>query len=306
MKFINNIHNHIAKYKAIYIVAVLALVSLIVGILSEDCYPKISEYSLALTKVCIASVLMSFVTNAIRFLGIFKEDLADVLYLNSDFLSKRKDIYKLWMNISKVMMQNRFPAIHDSLFKLLSEYMKEGENYYRNYHNEILIEWEDKDKGIIKSTRSRIYELCVGDKSQDYEIETWTTGNANDIVQIKSELYINDKLLETPLETSQDGDRLKQVAKTHIEANKVYRVHHVLVKTYNINKDWDITFGAKYITDKLSVKIQTPNDIKAHFQPLGTLNDFQDCHSILGKEYRYDGILLPGQGFIFALKVENI
>lgn len=304
MKLLTNIKIHISKYKAIYIVVLVALVSLFVAVGSKTTYPDISSYSLALAKICVASVLMSFITNAIRFLGIFKEDLTDILYLNSDFLSKRKDIGKLWLNISKVMMQNRFPAIHDSLFRLLSEYMKEGENYYRNYHNDIVIEWIDRERGIIKSTRSRNYELCVGDKNQEYEIETWTSGDSHDVTQIDSKLYIDDVLQEDcSLITCQDGARLKQVVRTQIEANRVYRVHHVLVKSYNINKDWDITFGSKYITDKLNVRIKTPEDILSHFQPLGTLNDFQDCHPIDGKEYRYDDILLPGQGFTFALKV---
>lgn len=305
-KPLSNCLFHLRMFWLIYVTLFVGVTSVIVMVFVYE-NDTLFKICLTIAQVCLSSVLITFVTNAVRFLGLFKEDLCDILYLKGDFLKERKDIPRLWKNISKEMVKNKFPDIHDILFGTLSEYFDIDDNYYRDYRIETLLEWVDKNKGIVKSTKIRTYQLCVGDKPQpDYEIETWNTGGEDDVNIVSSELIVDNVLCDNRTITQIDGDRIKQSNFINIEANRTYEISLKVVKTYNIFKDWDITFGSRYITEKLTASLIVPPDIDAHFQTLGTLRDFNKTLASQGRKYVYDGILLPGQGFTFALKVNKI
>lgn len=82
-----------------------------------------------------------------------------------------------------------------------------------------------------------------------------------------------------------------------------YEIKYTREKTYNIDDDYYVGFRAKYIVNKLRVCLDLPNEIEAIFTCRGTQKDFEDVGNNVNRiEKRYRGIVLPRQGYIFALK----
>ena len=72
---------------------------------------------------------------------------------------------------------------------------------------------------------------------------------------------------------------------------------------YNINEDYYIGFRAKYIVNRLRVCLDYPDDIDVIFTCRGTQLDFEDVNNSKRRiEKKYKGIILPRQGYIFALQ----
>ena len=92
-----------------------------------------------------------------------------------------------------------------------------------------------------------------------------------------------------------------------LQGNTKYEIKYTREKTYNINYDYYVGFRAKYIVNKLRVCLDLPNEIDAIFTCRGTQNEFDDISNNDNRiEKKYRGLVLPRQGYIFALKRKGI
>ena len=258
--------------------------------------------------VLVIGVVLGFITNAAQFIGVFKQDLQDIIY-GKEFIKQRKDIYTLWENLSKELFKNKFPTLHKELLMTVNGYLPKDEvSYYNDYEINTLIEWVDKNKGIIKVTDKVSFDLMSETTGEIlYPIKTWTTiKNEQNYTNCITQITVNGKNQDISENITNKRDiegGLCQEQQLALYGSNKYEIKYIREKTYNIDDDYYLGFRAKYIVNKLRVCLDLPNEIEAIFTCRGTQKDFEDASKIKNRiEKKYRGIILPRQGYIFALK----
>lgn len=85
--------------------------------------------------VLVIGVILGYFTNIAKMLGIFKQDLREIVYME-EHLQKRNDLDNLWDRISKQMFKNKFPIIHTQFLQAIKDYFPQEEvSYYNNYNS---------------------------------------------------------------------------------------------------------------------------------------------------------------------------
>lgn len=271
-----------------------------------------SKIAIKVADVLVIGVVLGFITNAAQFIGIFKQDLQDIIY-GKEFVKQRKDIYPLWENLSKELFKNKFPTLHKELLKTVNGYLPKDEvSYYNDYEIHTSIEWVDKEKGIIKATDKVAFDLISETTDKiPYPIKTWTTiTNKQEYTNKITQITVNGNKpneISNIVEKKDVEGSLCQEQQIFLQGSTKYEIKYTREKTYNIDDDYYVGFRAKYIVNKLRVCLDLPNEIDAIFTCRGTQNDFEDVSNSDNRiEKRYRGIVLPRQGYIFALKRKNI
>lgn len=259
--------------------------------------------------ILIIGVILGYLSNAAQFLGIFKQDLQDIIY-GKEFIKQRKDIAPLWETVSKQMFKNKFPTIHKEFLKVINEYFPKDEvSYYNDYESHITIEWVSKETGIVHVTDNVSFELIAdSEEGFEYPLKTWTKVKNRETYENKiTELYVNNEIpkIEEVGEYKENEDICHE-QKVKLKGSIKYEIRYIREKTYNINEDYYIGFRAKYIVNKLRVCLDLPDDIDAIFTCRGTQSDFDDVKNSKRRiEKKYKSIILPRQGYIFALRKIN-
>ena len=297
---------------AAWLFLIIGLILYWIGFFYFDDSSLYSKISIKIADVLVIGVVLGFITNAAQFIGIFKQDLQDIIY-GKEFIKQRKDIYPLWENLSKELFKNKFPSLHKELLNTVNGYLPKDEvSYYNDYEIHTSIEWVDKDKGIIKVTDKVSFDLISETTDEiKYPIKSWT--------KIKDRIHYTNSITQItvngnkPTDIKYIGERqdvegsLCQEQQLSLQGFTKYEIKYTREKTYNIDDDYYVGFRAKYIVNKLRVCLVLPNEIEAIFTSRGTQKDFED---IINKnnqiERRYRGIVLPRQGYIFSLKQKTI
>ncbi|MBR0273843.1 MAG: hypothetical protein IJQ59_07125 [Bacteroidaceae bacterium] len=265
------------------------------------------EIVIKIGDVLVIGVILGYLSNAAQFLGIFKQDLQDIIY-GKEFISQRKDITPLWETVSKQMFRNKFPTLHKDLLNVVNGYFPKDEvSFYNDYEVNASIEWVNREQGIIKVTDTTTFELIAESKEQfTYPLVTWTKVADNGVYEEKIlEFSINQVKPQIESEREfKDGDNICKERKILLHGYTKYEVRYVREKIYDINVDYYIGFRAKYIVNHLRVCLDYPEGIDATFIFRGTQHDFEDIrHGMSNRiEKKYKGIILPRQGYIFALQ----
>ena len=208
-----------------------------------------SKVAIKVADVLVIGVVLGFITNAAHFIGIFKQDLQDIIY-GKEFVKQRKDIYPLWENLSKELFKNKFPTLHKELLKTVNGYLPQDEvSYYNDYEIHTSIEWVDEEKGVIKATDKVAFDLIS--ETTDiipYPIKTWTT--------IKNEQEYTNKIVQItvngnkPNEIKFIGEKkdvegsLCQEQQLILQGSTKYEIKYTREKTYNIDDDYYVGFRA--------------------------------------------------------------
>lgn len=265
------------------------------------------EIIIKIADVLIIGVVLGYLTNAAQFIGIFKSELQDIIYAK-DFLEKRNDIDQIWKEISKILFKNKFPTIHNELLDTINSYLPKDEaSFYNDFEAHTSIVWIDKDKGIIKATDIVSFELIADStKRFPYPLKTWSVlepderyPQPNLKIEINGAVYNN--IEEKPIERDNDGNYCKEYV-VYLEGSHKYEVKYTREKIYDVNKDFYLGLKAKYLIKNLRVCLELPEGLAAQFICRGTQEDFVDvnvCENRIEKKYK--GIVLPRQGYIFAL-----
>lgn len=297
---------------AAWLFLIVGICLYVVGFFLIDDKSAWSKIAIKVADVLVIGVVLGFITNAAQFIGIFKQDLQDIIY-GKEFIRQRKDIYPLWENISKELFKNKFPTLHKELLKTINGYFpKDDVSYYNDYEIHTSIEWIDKEKGIIKVTDKVSFDLISETTDKiPYPIKTWTKiKNKQEYTNRITQITVNGN---KPNEIRYIGEKqdiegsLCQEQQITLQGNTKYEIKYTREKTYNINDDYYVGFRAKYIVNKLRVCLDLPNEIDAIFTCRGTQNEFDDISNNDNRiEKKYRGLILPRQGYIFALKRKGI
>lgn len=293
---------------------------LIIGVALYACgyfwMPKESAWKEVVIKVAdvlVIGVILGYLSNAAQFLGIFKQDLQDIIY-GKDFIKNRNDIDTVWENVTKQMFKNKFPAVHKDLLTIISGYLPKDEvSYYNDYETHTTIEWIDQGKGIIKATDDVEFELIAENTNKfTYPIKSWvrvpdgTTSSAwykNDLTSIS----VNEKEPTLGERTrKKEGEMICETQEVLLAGNSKYNIKFTRVRQYSIFDDYFIGFRSHYIVNRMRVCLDTPEDIDVLFTCRGTTKDFEDVPQKGRRiEKKYKGIILPRQGFLFMLRKKN-
>lgn len=255
--------------------------------------------------VLVIGVLLGYLTNVAQYLGVFKEELQDVIY-GKEFLAKRNDLQHVWRGVSKAMFKHKFPKIHSGLLDTIEGYFpNDAVSYFHNYDIDIVIDWVDRSTGMIKVTEDISFSL-IADSEDKFKHPFSTVSTITDqetcstaIKDIKvdkrdAKIVSNDHYKEN----GYIGHRIT----IELKGSKKYGIKFQREKTYNIHDDYFIGFFARYIVDGLKVSLEHPEDIDVTFIRRGTQQDFDNQRTNNKKiAKKYEGIILPHQGYIFAL-----
>lgn len=259
-------------------------------------------------------MIVGYLSNAAQFLGVFKQDLQDLLY-GKEFIRKRKDIYQIWETVSKELFKNKFPAIHKDFLKAISNYfpIKDEINYYDDYESSTIIDWVNEYSGDIKVNTVQTFDIITdSDNSMIFPLKTWTrVKDPNNYHSKVLYFRVNGKMIE-PEKDSSDEEKdyneseivnKKETFNYKLQGNKRYHVEYEIEKYYNIKTDFILGFRAKYIVNNYRVKINCPENILLSFTCRGTQEDFQDMNSRTHSlDKKYKGIILPRQGYLCAMQ----
>ena len=257
--------------------------------------------------VLVIGVVLGFITNASEFLGIFKKELENIVY-GKEFLANQKDVSGIWETVSKEMFKNKFPGIHHDFLKALKSYFPNNEvSYYEDYEMHSRMEWFDKSRSLVKVVDEVSFKLIAeSDGKFVYPLKHWNKVAENGFFKSElTEFSVNGEVRNLTSRVSVDDEMRCEEWKVEMEGEKVYNVHYITTKILNLNEDNVKGFRAKYIVKDFRLTFDCPKDISAQFVSRGTIDKFLDTTKMQTEnhiEKRYNGIILPKQGFVISLQ----
>lgn len=259
----------------------------------------------------LISSIISFLIDSAEYLGIFKRELEDVIY-DTKFLKKRNDIENVWVKVSGVLFQSKFPKISNQLMMAVKNYYTPDDNiklnYYDDYRNIYTITYDEQNRDFIHVESRTSFTLNVEDsKSFDFPMRYWTCveeNNQGSVDTIISNITVNDNRINDivePTKSYKDG-MICFSFKLKLEGKTEYRIQQTRKSKYNIKEDNYLGFRARWLVNDMRVQIFHPNDMQILFVNRATANGFQKNNSTdTFKEYEYKGLILKHQGYIIIL-----
>lgn len=268
---------------------------------------------LRIADILLVGVITGYLVNVARFMNAYKEALQDVIYAKT-FLNKRNDLKTVWENISKLLFKEKFNAISGKLLNTVKDcyFPVDSSIYYNEMEITHIVEWQDKDKGLIKVTDCFSFTL-ISDTTKKVTVPMTTWINVGSLSEgeysINMEKFlVNNNNISYKADPEKTGNQYKHDCSAEVSGRKNYSIEQERTKVYSLFDDNYIAYRARYIINNLNVTLQYPEDINAEFIPRGTTKDFEAGKTKLkGRiiSQRYTGIVLPKQGYIFLLNFKR-
>ena len=257
----------------------------------------------------LLGVFWGVITHTSRFADLFKKNVIDEFY-SSKHLMQRKDIQDIWLNVSNVLMKDKYPKISQSILKIIKDvyFPTKVKGYYDNYQVDYHISFVDDQKEYIRSLETISYTYKQFIKTPKYE-RRMVCRKSQDDVQAQLNLIsfkIDGNDVTQQVKLSQEYKDGKQTKYYQVELPKKegddYRMEIQLEKTYRFNEDFDLTFSSHCITNNLQVELNYTLDFYAYFMPSGVPGEFTTtlCEHYL--KAKYSGVMFPKQGFMILLR----
>lgn len=293
-----------------WIILIVGIVCYYFGYFQIDKESIYREIVLKIADVLVIGVIVGYLSNAAQFLGIFKQDLQEIIY-GEKFIKARNDIGKVWENISTQLFKSKFPAISKELLSIIQDnYFPQNNDisYINDYNVRIELTWADNDHKFVRAITTCDYDLIAENESNFVlPYKSWISAEGlskNDYYIRNIDYTVNGNSVELKEETSisNDGKKYQYSSEVELSGSKKYEVTRKHEKQYLFEKDHHISFRAKHIVNKLVVRVSYPNDMNVEFVCRGTIKDFKETVIASGViEERYKGIILPRQGYVFVL-----
>jgi len=279
-------------------------------------FEKDSVWALIIPKfgeIVSIGVLLGFLSNHKQITNSYKKEIFDIIY-EDKFLKTRKDIESIWEKVSKIMFKSKFPKISGELLKSIKEiyFPVDQVSYYNDYDAITEINWASDDHKFIIVKDKIYFDLLTDSKDKFiFPLDNWITIDDldDDEYYTKLEEYkVNGKdaiIIKNTITKENNKSHLH--VDIELKGCEKYEVTKIITKKYSVEKDFHIGFRAKYITNRLAVKLIHPKDMDVCFIENGTINDFLTLISNgTYCEYKYKGLILPRQGYFFILKPKQI
>lgn len=178
-------------------------------------------------------------------------------------LNKRNDLPEIWENVSKVLFENKLPAISNTVTTdVKNTYLpKDHILYYEDYEQTIEIELIDKDKELIKVTQKSNYIIYPTDKGCNTPLTTNNSinyGNKKDLVSFTLNSFsINGKIQNIQVKEIDEKDKKQLKHSFTFKLDKIgkNKIEHTISKTYSLKTDCVIGTMKNAIVNNFSLMI---------------------------------------------------
>lgn len=268
-----------------------------------------------ISDVLVIGGVVGFLTNSFQAFGIFKKELEKVVHSN-EYLAGRKNISKIWREVSAIMFERKFRTISEDLFSIIEgQYIcKDEYSYYDNYRIITELSWADDECKFVVVKDIIQFDLVTEKRGKiDLSFSAWFSGikelEKDKDYYHKFSCMIDGKPADIQLsQSNNDADDeniyINRCVVTIDNSNSKdkYEVFINRERKYLFSEDYDISFRARYIVKDMRLSLFLPDNIKARFICRGTPSDFKVVkNDQTYKEFSYKGLILQRQGYTFAL-----
>ena len=291
-------------------------VFLTIGIfaVNEKDHENWKYFWIKLGEIMLISGIFSYLTTIAEFIGVFKTTVQNILY-SYHYLENHKKIDDIWNKVTKALLKSKFPSISDKLLKTITDHYLPIEDgiYYENFKIDLNIDWDGNDQQFVKTQETFSFNLHT--ESTDLillPISTWLNvaglKENTDYYLKLTNCIVNGSAVKNPSYNPDSKEDNHQCVLLHssgsleLKGSNAYYVQYTKEKRYLFDNDSDKSFRAKFIVNNLDVSVTFPgDDLSAKLICRGTALDYKCIHNSNGKlVYRYDGLILPRQGYVLA------
>lgn len=295
-----------------WIILFISIVLLLIGYSVEFENVNIETFFRTIGATALASGLFSFLMKSSQYSDIYKEELLSIIY-DAEHLSKRNDLPEIWENVSKVLFENKFPAISKMVTNDVKNtyLLKDHILYYEDYEQTIEIELLDKETERIKVTQKSNYVIYPTEKGCNTPLKTDNTikyGDKKDLVSfVLNSFSVNGILQDIKVEEDDEKEKKQLKHSFSFKLNNIgkNKIEHTITKTYSLKTDCVIGTMKNAIVNNFSLMITLKGNLSIDFYEAGTVKSFtpRNISNEHVKEYKYKGLLYPKQGYLFIVKL---
>jgi hypothetical protein len=279
-------------------------------------FPRAHEVLMLLAQVILVGGLVGTLTNSLKYIGIFKEAVADVVH-GKDFLQSRSDLPELWKRVTSVLCQEKFPQLADRLHgDVLANFLPAKKDfYYSNYFRECTLSFEGEQRDIVTIHEEIEFDLHPARREMEipYTYRSWCDSRTPREVALVSGLRLfiddvdqGDVLKEEEYEDEFGGKGLSQSYLVPLSGQEVYKIRRHMTRRLQIDRDPVIEFSSDEFILGCTVKFRSATaEIVPVFQSVGT-DKFHD--KSIGRKgdlkvYRtLPSLMFPKQGYILFVQ----
>ncbi len=272
-----------------------------------------SDVWVNLGNLLLASVLFSFLTSCVEYIGVFRKNLSEIVY-STDYLVKRKDIEEIWERVSMIMFRSVFPNLHHRLFDTIKNtyFPQDGVAYYENARCVYDIQYADEGRENVVIRQEIEFEIIAIDENE-FPFTIWNSARARNDgdfqIRVASCKIDGKDMTSSCVVTRLESDSGKQDNQitVKLKSRKRYNFQQVIEKRYNIKYDNTIGYKAKWLVNNMRVQVFHPEDLRIEFIDRGTTANFRELKRTENfLEYEFKGLILRRQGYLLILnKNEN-
>jgi hypothetical protein len=256
-------------------------------------------------------VVLGFLTNSDRFLGVFKASLNKVI-TGEEYIGNRKDLPTYWVRISKHLFKDKFPAISEDLLGIVKNnyFPKEDSSYYESYKIKNDIAWDDDERTIIRLVETITVKLVTHGKDHEFVVHSFINkpnraemGSISlrnfyiDNVDVRNERRLKVKNVDYDEANHRTGLEIK----IKLKGKETFDLKYVFENRYKYENDHDLSFSASRITKNLTIEVNKCEGMSFDFYKAGTIENFCDRSDANSGEWEYRGIILPKQGYVLHI-----
>lgn len=297
-----------------WIILIISIVLLIIGYSVDFQNDEIKTFFKTIGATALASGLFSFLMKSSQYSDIYKEELLSIMY-DAEHLNKRNDLPEIWENVSKVLFENKFPAISKTVTNDVKNtyLLKDHILYYEDYEQTIEIELINKEQELIKVTQKSNYIIYPTENGCNTPLTTNNSikyGDNKSLVTFNLNSFsINGIVQEIKVKEVDEKDK-KQVKHSFtfkLDTVGKNKIEHSISKLYSLKTDCVIGTMKNAIVNNFSLMITLKGDLSIDFHEAGTVKSFtqRNISNEHVKEFKYKGLLYPKQGYLFFVKINS-
>lgn len=264
-----------------------------------------SEFYKTLGKSFLIGGIFGVLLKSMQFLGIFKDELVKIIY-EPKYLANRIDLPEMWQKMSMVLFKNKFPKISDQLLNDVKEiYFPTKEiSYYENNEHQLEIRIIDKAAKLIKVTDTATLNVISESKNTKASYLFGQSKETADYKLIKFSVD-EDTNPKTTKEEREINGKKYEVVIANLEGKEKYSIEKCAERIMDLSDDNIFGFHAKKMLHTLKIQFHFDENVEISLMKAGTLREFiLKKSNATFKEYHYDGLIYPEQGYKFSVIIK--
>lgn len=267
----------------------------------------------------VGSGVFTAIIKSKEYSELFSGILGEIVW-SRKYIEKRKDKKAIWKMVSRLVYDEKFPAISDEIEEIIaSQYFPVAHNYYIENYQFIINLCDNTNDPSNFWTQREVIELIVkpiNDKARivysiatSIDLPNTTLAGNPDLTNYNVEtVFINDiRRTEAVPPCTTEGTQFKHKFDVTLEHENDYRIQVEREKVVFKATNPDKRFFAKNIIKDLKITVIMASNMNYSFHKMGTIKEYtyggeQVNNGVKMVTWQYDGVILPHQGFILLFK----